>query len=72
MKMSEAYIDDEPSEPEVIEVALAHYEACEVVQAQLGALRNGAVVEGQARLPEGRESGAVLRPHVQMDRAFMT
>ena len=69
MKVSQAYIDDEPSEPEIMEVASAHYEACE---AQLDAQRNGAVVEGQARLPEGRESGAVLRPHVQMDRAFMS
>jgi len=32
-----------------MEVASAHYEACEVVQARLDAQRNGAVVEGQAR-----------------------
>lgn len=72
MKMSQAYIDGEPSEPEIMEVASAHCEACEVVQPQLDAQRNDAVVERQARLPEGRESGAVPRPHVQMDRAFMS
>lgn len=37
MKMSQAYIDDEPSKPEIMEVALAHYEACEDVQTQLDA-----------------------------------
>jgi|HubBroStandDraft_6_1064221.scaffolds.fasta_scaffold4684777_1 hypothetical protein len=72
MKMSQAYTDDEPSEPEIMEVAFAYYEACEAVQAQLDAQRNGAVVEGQARLPEGRESGVVPWPHVQTDRALMS
>lgn len=33
MKISQAYTDDEPSESEVMEVASAHYEACEEVQA---------------------------------------
>jgi hypothetical protein len=42
-----------------MEVAFAHYEACEVVQAQLDAQRNGAAVKGQSRLPEGQESGTV-------------
>jgi hypothetical protein len=37
MKTSQAYIDDGPSEPEIVEVASAHYEACEAVQAQLDA-----------------------------------
>jgi hypothetical protein len=32
-KISQAYTDDEPSESEVMEVASAHYEACEEVQA---------------------------------------
>jgi hypothetical protein len=72
MKMSQAYTDDEPSEPEIMEVALAHCEACEAVRGQLDAQRNGAVVEGQARLPEGRESGVVSWPHVQTDRALMS
>jgi hypothetical protein len=72
MKMSPASTDDEPSEPEIMEVALAHYEACEVVQAQLDAQRNSAVVEGQARLPEGRESGVVPWPHVQTGRTLMS
>ena len=55
-----------------MEVALAHYEACEAVQAQLDAQRNGAVAEGQARLPEGRESGVVPWPHVQTGRTLMS
>jgi len=68
MKTSQAYIDDEPSGPEIMEVASAHYEACEVVQAQLDVQRNSAVVEGQVQFPEGQESGALLRSHVQMGR----
>jgi hypothetical protein len=36
-----------------MEVTLAHYEGCEVVQAQLDAQRNGVVVEGQSAATKG-------------------
>jgi hypothetical protein len=39
-----------PSGPKIMEVALAHYKACEDEEAQLDAPRNGAFVGGQARL----------------------
>jgi hypothetical protein len=59
MKMSQAYIDDEPSKPEIMGVALAHYEACEDVQTQLRCLAKRRFCGRLSPATVGRELGVV-------------